>query len=123
MPINGWHATHHEECLTFTTDEEGGAFQLSSYRKQTGEVTEADIQSTLDELDGSWSIPFSVVYGDFCGACVHALRNEDCWYWWHLSAGPILLRASYFGPLHLTMAHITDVEAMLATLRLEQEDV
>lgn len=108
-----------EECLTLTHSDDGGAFQLSSGEKESGVVTESEIDCCIKQLNGEWSAPQSNSYGSFTGLTVFSIQEGIYWQWWFLAAGPIVLRVTYNAAPEYKTIELPQVKMMLNSLRLE----
>jgi len=120
-PQPAWDVSDDDECLTLTSEDGGGAFQLSSARKAHGTVTSSELEWGAKHLKGLWTSPEHVTYGPFSGVWVSSVQEGAYWRWWFLAAGPVLLRATYNAPPAFKALELPQVEQMLRTLRVEEQ--
>jgi hypothetical protein len=72
-----------------------GALQISSYRKQRGEVSELDLREMAGGLssDGDGFCPASA--GEFVGMCCEFVSDGQHWRRWFVARGPVALHITY----------------------------
>ena len=114
-----WQVSDGEDCISLTLSDGGGAFQLSSGRKERGFVTPKDLNWCVEQLAGEWSTPEFVTFGQFSGVYVSSIHEGSYWRWWFLAGGPVLLRITYNAAPEFKVLELPQVETMLHSLRLE----
>ena len=115
---DGWSITDHPECLTLERSVDA-AFQLSSARKTSGEVTDTDLQDFVLEQKDEWGVAAPAQCGEFSGIVVHYSEEGSLWSRWFLRNGSTLLFATYNGTPEAAARESDLVNQVLATARSE----
>jgi hypothetical protein len=114
----GWKITDHPECLTLERSADA-ALQLSSARKTSGEVTDADLQDFVIEQVHEWGVAAPAQCGEFSGIVVHYSEEGSLWSRWFLRNGTTLLFATYNGTPETAARESDLVSRVLASARPE----
>jgi hypothetical protein len=106
----GWSREDHPECLTL---HEEGSLQISSYRKESDDVTNDDLKDfAADDIpDGTQLAPFK--FGDFSGFGVSSGQGDEFWWRWWLRSGHVMLFVTFNGP---APRRLEDLALVLNTL-------
>lgn len=115
---DGWTITDHPECLTLERSSDA-ALQLSSGRKKSGEVTDADLHDFVLRKEDEWGIAVRAQCGEFSGFVVNYSEEGSHWSRWFLRNGATLLFATYNGTPEAAARESESVRQVLATARSE----
>ena len=90
-----WKANKEEDCVTFTSEDEVGALQIITYRREGRDVTNDDLlHFAEDELIEGVELQ-SISCGEFTGMGVSYLVDGNYWRKWWLWQGSLLLYVTY----------------------------
>jgi len=113
-----WTVTDHPECLTLELSGEA-ALQLSSARKKSGYVTDAELRDIVAEHDENWGLTKPTWCGEFRGLVVNYTKDGDCWSRWFLRNGATLLFATYNGPPEVAMRESSAILQLLSSAKAD----
>jgi hypothetical protein len=98
-PPKGWERESEDTLDTFFDPDGVGALQISSMTKSSGDVTDADLVESIDDMKLADVPRAKATHGAFTG---YALKKDfddgQSGQYWFLRAGPVLLFATYFCP-------------------------
>ena len=114
---DGWLVTPEDECCTCTLTDDGGALQISAYRKDSGLVTKDDLlgfdtfpAALLNQLvEGSW--------GTFSGLYLAYSESGLSWRRWSIGDGDALAFITYNCKVGSEQLERVDVDAMVNSIR------
>ncbi len=115
-----WDAEEALDRILISAAEEGGDLELKTRVKLDGPVTGADLDA-LDAIPDRWRPAVEVQCGVFRGLRYGGDDDGLHMVWWRLACGPVMLRAFFNGLPRHAAVEVAQVEAMLATLRLETQ--
>lgn len=93
----GWEQETEETLDTFFDPDGVGALQFSSITKTSGDVTDADLVESIDDMKLADIPRTAAAFGPFTGfALSKAHADGQVGQYWFLRAGPLLLFATYF---------------------------
>jgi hypothetical protein len=113
-----WTVSDDPECLTLTLSSDG-ALQLSSAKKRSSDVTEADLRSFLAGYEEAWGVATRTQCGDFDALLCSYTEGEIHWLRWFARHQRTVLFATYNGTREATLRETEHVFAVLATARPE----
>ena len=114
---DGWTAEENESCVTLVHDEGVGALQLSAARKGTGPITEEELEELARDRVPA-EVPLAQArLGWFAGLGATHERDETAWREWWVSAGSLMVYATYNCDPEDRGQEDAAIDAMLATLR------
>ena len=119
----GWSGQHDEECHTFVRGREPvSALQISTYRKEEGDVTDAEIKDfgVKKHLDAGCPV-HPIAISTFRGFYVSHVRDGVCWREWHLHDGRLLLFVTYNCDEAQKGIEDAEVDGMLKTIKVIDE--
>jgi len=116
----GWVAQDDPECLTLTKSEHG-AFQLSAAVKSQGTIQQEELREFHQSRIPAQSKLQPMTYGSFQGFFTNYIEDEAIWYKYWLANGSLLVFATYTGTEAAWMAEKNDIQEMLGSLRLRQD--
>jgi hypothetical protein len=115
-----WNVSDDPECITLEYAHSGvGAFQLSSYRKSSGDVSLADLLSFVASTNADLGPPIAAAFGAFSGMAFAYREGDIEWRRWLLCNGSTLLHATFNGAEATLRKQLPMVVDMLNTLRVE----
>lgn len=115
-----WNVSDDPECITLEyahTDD--GAFQLSSFRKSSGDVSRADLLSFVESASADFGPSIAAAFGAFSGMAFAYREGDIEWRRWLLCNGSTLLLATFNGTESTVREQLPRVVDMLNTLRVE----
>lgn len=113
----GWSAEESPECVSFFHDDGVGTLQISSYKYDGGTIQAADLKDfTANEFPDDANLE-PVACGVLSGLGVDYITNGSFWSkrWVHL--GPLLVYTTYTCGAADRAREMSDVHAMLATMK------
>jgi hypothetical protein len=118
-PPTGWEHEAEDSLDTFFDPDGVGALQFSSLTKGSGDVTDADLVESIEDMKLADLPRAAAAFGPFSG---YALRKEhedgQVGQYWFLRAAHVLLFATYFCDKHDAGREARAVTKALATLRV-----
>ncbi len=115
----GWQHEAEDTLDTFFDPDGVGALQFSSITKDSGDVTDADLLESIEDMSLQDEPRNAAAFGPFIG---YALRKEHddghAGQYWFLRAGRVLLFATYFCDKRDVGREARVVQNALATLRI-----
>ena len=94
---DGWRGRPDPECDTFEAQEDIGALQISSYRKDEP-VMDADLEDFASEHIKSGAKLKRVACGSFTGIYLTYGTDDEYWRHWYLRYGSTMLYVTYVCP-------------------------
>ena len=109
-----------EDTLTTYFDPDGvGALQFSSMTKTSGDVTEAELVESIEDMGLAGEPRAAASFGAFTGyALIKEHDDGQAGQYWFLHAGPLMLFATYFCETQDAHREMRVVMKTLATLRV-----
>ena len=118
-PPTGWEKEVEDGLTTFADPEGVGALQFSSVTKTSGDVTDAELVESIEDMDLADRPREIAVFGPFAG---YTLTTEHAdgqvGRYWFLRAGSLLLFATYFCAKQHVGQEAAAIKKALASLRL-----
>jgi hypothetical protein len=118
-PPKGWEHEAEDTLDTFFDPDGVGALQISSMTKSSGDVTDADLAESIDDMKLADVPREKATHGAFTG---YTLKKDfddgQSGQYWFLRAGPVLLFATYFCPKQDVGREQSLVRKSLDSLRL-----
>jgi len=116
----GWAAQDDPECLTLTKSEQG-AFQLSSAVKTAGSIELDELREFHQSRIPAQSKLQAISFGSFQGLYTNFVEDDAVWHKYWLANASLLVFATYTGTEEAWIAEKNDVQKMLGSLRLRQD--
>jgi hypothetical protein len=113
----GWTAESKEECVTITKSSEGGALQLSAYRKKDGAITREDLLDVSECDDEMQCHLQEKTWGEFAGFQLVCSEDDTFWRKWWLANGQTLLFVTYNCELANKDSEKQEISEMVGTLK------
>jgi len=115
--LPGWSAEESPECVSFFRDDGVGALQISAYSYDGGTIPNEDLDDfTANEFPDDAKLE-SATCGALSGLGVDYITNDSFWSKRWLHNGPLLVYVTYTCDAADRAREISDVHAMLATLK------
>jgi hypothetical protein len=111
----GWNARYDPECITITPIANDVAFQLSSAKKKSGDVTDEEISAQATR-EMEWGTSSAVSFMPFRGRSVSYVLNGVEWKRLWLAHRNTLLFVTLNGEPEALAVYEGDVASMLASL-------
>jgi hypothetical protein len=119
QPPKGWEHEAEDALDTFADPDGAGALQISSMTKSSGDVTDADLVESIEDMKLADVARATTAHGPFVG---YTLREEhddgQAGQYWFLRAGPLLLFVTYFCAKDDVGREAAAVKKALDSLRL-----
>lgn len=118
-PPKGWEHEAEDALDTFFDPDGVGALQISSMTKSSGDVSDADLLESIDDMKLADVPRHAAPHGSFSG---YTLKKDfddgQSGQYWFLRAGPLLLFATYFCAKEDAGRETRAVKQALDSLRL-----
>jgi len=93
----GWERETEDTLDTFFDPAGAGALQISSLTKSSGDVTDADLVESIEDMKLAGVPRAAAAFGPFAGFALNKQHADgQTGQYWFLRAGPLLLFATYF---------------------------
>lgn len=118
----GWEQESEDTLDTFFDPDGVGALQFSSFTKPSGDVTDADLVESIEDMKLAGEPRAAAAFGPFTGYAI-TKEHEDgqIGQYWLLRAGPVLLFATYFCEKQHVGQETRVVMKALNTLRIQRD--
>ncbi len=118
--LDDWGLEESEDCVSIFSEENGvGVLQISSAKKEDGEVSEDDLIDITKRNSEDIKKAEKVVLGDFQGFAWEHHNNNEYWRKLTLYTGKIVLFITYNCDSKDKDIENAEVDKMLHSLRLE----
>jgi hypothetical protein len=115
----GWEHETEDTLDTFFDPDGVGALQISSLTKGGGDVTDAELIESIEDMKLAECPRVAAAFGPFTGYALEKLHDDgQAGRYWFLRAGPLLLFVTYFCDRQDAGKEARIVEKSLNTLRL-----
>src|SRR5687768_12563853 len=116
--LPGWSAERSAECVSLVRVDGVGALQISAHKHDSGTIPSGDLDDfTAGEFPDGTALQ-SVACGSLSGVGVDYVAEGNFWLKRWLHNGPLLVYATYNCDAANGALELTDVNRMLATLKL-----
>lgn len=115
----GWEHEAEDTLDTFFDPDGVGALQISSLTKSGGDVTDAELVESIEDMKLSDRPRTPAAFGAFTGHALEKLHdNGQAGRYWFLRTGPLLLFVTYFCEKQDAGKEARIVEKALGSLRV-----
>jgi hypothetical protein len=114
-----WKANKEEDCVTFTSENDVGALQISAYRREDKEVNNDELlHFAEDELVEGVELQ-DISCGEFTGLGISYLVDSNYWRKWWLWKGSLLLYVTYTCSAEKRFVEEEAVNQIMSSLKTE----
>lgn len=93
----GWEHEAEDTLDTFFDPDGVGALQISSMTKSGGDVTDAELVESIEDMKLADRPRKAAAFGPFAGYALEKVHDDgQAGRYWFLRAGPVMLFATYF---------------------------
>jgi hypothetical protein len=115
----GWEYEAEDTLDTFFDPDGVGALQFSSISKLSGDVSEDELAESIDDMKLAEAPRTPAAFGPFTGYALEKLYEDgQIGRYWFLSAGPLMLFATYFCEKQDAQRELRAVIKTLGSLRV-----
>lgn len=115
----GWEHEAEETLDTFFDPDGVGALQISSLTKSDGDVTDAELLESIEDMKLADQPRAATTLGPFAGYALEKVHEDGlAGRYWFLRAGPLLLFVTYFCEKQVADTEARIVAKALGSLRV-----
>lgn len=118
QPPAGWEHEAEDTLDTFADPDGVGALQISSMTKSSGDVTDADLIESIEDMKLADGAREAAAHGPFVGYTLRQEEDAQAGQYWFLRAGAVLLFVTYFCAKEDAGREAAAVKKALDSLRL-----
>lgn len=112
-----WNIEEAQDCVSFISENEVGALQISAYRRKGKDVTNDDLlHFAEDELIEGVELQ-NITCGEFTGIGITYLVDDDYRRKWWLWSGSLLLYVTYNCSAEKRFVEMDTVDRMMTSLK------